>query len=362
MDDEAPLALRRRSLMAWSFIILGFASMILRWGKIDVSDALPLSTPELPVDVAGRLFLLPNFLAEDEVLAFRSIAEINPSRFETKPPLHYAYAELPAHHESSANELTRAVEERIANVTGIPAHVGDSRLQMAVTRPWSEALGHIFNLHHDTNKAPRRAATVLIYLSDASSDRLEGGETIFPCLELDENHPMASDLCKRLGTAFAAGERFLRATSATHDGNPAFDTEAAEAASEECLRMPYSHDSKDDIGGTGVATKHMSPGDQAMAARGRTGGLHIRPLRGAALLFFSRRDDEEAHLIPEMWHGGCRVRQGEKWTLQLFKELPAHVDDDGAGDTIAVRSAGGDATRNGRELRISRQTEELRNL
>ena len=43
--------------------------------------------------------------------------------------------------------------------------------------------------------------------------------------------------------------------------------------------------------------------------------------RGMAVLFLSAAPHGGAPL-PHMWHGGCRVRRGEKWTLQRFKELP----------------------------------------
>ena len=49
--------------------------------------------------------------------------------------------------------------------------------------------------------------------------------------------------------------------------------------------------------------------------------LRVAPRRGMAILFLSAAPHGGAPL-PHMWHGGCRVRRGEKWTLQRFKELP----------------------------------------
>ena len=44
------------------------------------------------------------------------------------------------------------------------------------------------------------------------------------------------------------------------------------------------------------------------------------PLR--VLRFLSVRPDAPAEGLPHMWHGGCAVAAGEKWTMQVFKELP----------------------------------------
>ena len=49
--------------------------------------------------------------------------------------------------------------------------------------------------------------------------------------------------------------------------------------------------------------------------------VRVAPRRGMAVLFLSAAPHGGAPL-PHMWHGGCRVRRGEKWTLQRFKELP----------------------------------------
>ena len=56
--------------------------------------------------------------------------------------------------------------------------------------------------------------------------------------------------------------------------------------------------------------------------------LRVAPRRGMAILFLSAAPHGGAPL-PHMWHGGCRVRRGEKWTLQRFKELPRGHPDGG---------------------------------
>ena len=55
------------------------------------------------------------------------------------------------------------------------------------------------------------------------------------------------------------------------------------------------------------------------------------PHRGAALLFLAVKPAEDGAEdaaraamtpLPRMWHGGCRVMQGEKLLLTAFKQLP----------------------------------------
>ena len=49
--------------------------------------------------------------------------------------------------------------------------------------------------------------------------------------------------------------------------------------------------------------------------------IRVAPQRGAALLFWSA-DREQGRGLEQMWHAGCKVRRGAKWTLQKFKERP----------------------------------------
>ena len=149
------------------------------------------------------------------------------------------------------------------------------------------------NLHHDQNERPRRAVTVLIYLSDAASDGLKGGATSYPCVHSREPrppHPAATSsaanathsassmrvrLCERLRNAFESGERFL-STSSLHEHIPCFDAEAASAASDDCLLPPSS--------------------------AGGGWGLRVAPERGTALLFLSADPTDGRALAETAWH------------------------------------------------------------
>lgn len=264
--------------------------------------------PLKALDASERLFWVEDFLSEEEVDIFRAVGAANPAAFEAVDRLDYATATLPRN-----NEVTEVIEERIAALTGIAVNEADSPIHLAVTRTWEPTRPHCFNLHHDTHKGfSERVATVLIFLADEDADGLGGGETMFPCLvpagaTADEHEcrsPPAEaerDLCARLMDGFERGERFLRINSASHE-KPSFDGAASAAASEAC-----------------AATR-------TMAESGRR-GIRVQPRRGAAIFFWSADVDDVSPACsgatplahPEMWHGGCRVHAGEKWTAQQFK-------------------------------------------
>ena len=46
------------------------------------------------------------------------------------------------------------------------------------------------------------------------------------------------------------------------------------------------------------------------------------PRRGDALLFLQVQPFDHEVRLPLMWHGGCKVRRGEKQMLTFFKEMP----------------------------------------
>ena len=135
------------------------------------------------------------------------------------------------------------------------------------------------------------------------------------------------DLCQRLERGFAGGERILWPAVYTD----CFDRAAFHLASDACVDAP--------------------PRDGSAATAGAAvEWLRVRPQRGAALVFWSASaasDDSQHHGMPAeateaqhrnrragsfsgkewhphwwMWHGGCRVWRGTKWTLQKFKEVP----------------------------------------
>ena len=99
----------------------------------------------------------------------------------------------------ASDPVLQAIGRRIANLTGIAPHAGENSQLQART---AQDVFHN-HLHHDTNKAPRRVATVIIYLSGGDGEdgqlfdgglvrgegevlgggvAVRGGHTIFPCL------------------------------------------------------------------------------------------------------------------------------------------------------------------------------------
>ena len=76
--------------------------------------------------------------------------------------------------------LLRSVEARVANLTGIAPHPHASGADLLLQARWPHDYDTNNPLHHDMNRAPRRVATVIMYLS--GSDEMSGGHTLFPCL------------------------------------------------------------------------------------------------------------------------------------------------------------------------------------
>ena len=281
------------------------------------------------LDVAGEVYLVRDLLSRGEV--DHVLARMAALRTPVRP---HATAVISGWDNRGrvVDPLMVAVEERVANLTGIPPHGAEGMPRVTLTRPLGggsegssgggggsaaseaersssetgAAATALKNLHHDQNSVAdadgrrgwkrRRAVTALVYLSDAENDGLVGGETLFPCVVRDGSSRTSDEreesTCTRLAAAYSRGELEL-----TMRGG--FDEAAARDVSGMC----------------GV--------DRSVGgADGGGTGLRVTPRRGWAALFLSVRPDAPAEGLPHMWHGGCAVRAGEKWTLQLFKELP----------------------------------------
>ena len=130
-------------------------------------------------------------------------------------------------------------------------------------------------LRSDTNNSGKyRCATVIVYLTDLPSGL--GGETRFPIA----NEPTESALRSAGARAQANGATVLR------------------------------------HGASGEADALLA------AAEDAAHGVHVRPARGAACVFWTM---DGAGIDACSWHNGARVRAGGggKWIAQKFKELPA---------------------------------------
>lgn len=243
---------------------------------------------------------------------------------------------------TAAHPLSTAARPRPA---GIEFHDQESPLQLSVQTPASspKAFRRILrggNLHHDFNQRPRRVLSMIMYLSGddeeaaaAADGALEGGETVFPCVREhrsdgtggrgfeweDEEEPtwwqsalgLAAEpsMCKKLTKHFRHGRFYLQdPANLGDDVDPEKyqipDAETAKAVTALCKAHATS-------------VPHAS---RAAPARGAAAPWLMRPRRGDAVLFVSVLP-EDGTILPHMWHQGCPVRAGTKYTLQKFKEI-----------------------------------------
>eukprot|EP00966_Prymnesium_polylepis_P301216 6960190-Prymnesium_polylepis.1 len=226
--------------------------------------------------------------------------------------------------DMAADAVLTSVSRRIAALTGIAPHDGED-WQLAVNVPFNKSKPNLHSLHLDINKRPRRMVTVLMHLAgsgeveggssesegddgaaggsdtaigdDPAADEgvVVGGETIFPCLtNTSAPKPRAQGaLCTTLDREYQTGignHQLAVLTESPYGIH--FDERKARFVSELCSRMPPA---------------------QSM--------VRFTPRRGDALLFLSV-EPSHGRPLSQMWHGGCRVRRGEKLLLTAFKALP----------------------------------------
>ena len=169
--------------------------------------------------------------------------------------------------------LSRQIQENLVLFSYFLKDSKESRMCFSLTNL-------VERIAQDTNGAPHRYVTALIYLDTlpASGD----GATTFPCA-------MAPEPVQRAG-------RELYNQGGQHTSNvsdPELETLAQELldASEEYC------------------------------------GFSALPEQGKLVLFFTRGDD--GAVDPMSWHGGARVSAagdfGGKWMLQIFKTLPPEI-------------------------------------
>lgn len=276
----------------------------------------------VPLDDVGLAYFIPHFLTEDEVQHVRRIT--GGSQTLSSGRASYASVEASRPWDRGADAVLAAIEHRMGYLVGIPPHADEAPMRISVNRPWAgsaAALGSerdfsLQNLHLDKQAVPgrddgssRRVVAVLAYLSDSAADDLEGGETLLPCLRGGAS-TIAPELCARLEAGYRTHERFLAPPGGgIYARHSCFDAEAAREASWLCFTAR-------DAATTGGSAAQ----DGCDAARPETPlrrlgtGTAVVPQRGSAIVF----DSTATH----MWHGGCRVWRGEKWTIQHFKEAP----------------------------------------
>ena len=189
----------------------------------------PRALPRLPWEELGQpvpgtdgsVLLLDGFLSEVEVQHILAAGR-QALGLATASPAQQArmYASTELH--ARDDPVLAALDERVANLSGIPVHAGEGTFRVAVSRPWLGAAAatevkvqspppppppgkttrlparlavqphrqvlvphgirtyvhQVQNLHHDTAAGrPGRVATLLVYLSDSESSDLAGGGT-----------------------------------------------------------------------------------------------------------------------------------------------------------------------------------------
>mmetsp|Transcript_5132 Transcript_5132/g.12134 ORF Transcript_5132/g.12134 Transcript_5132/m.12134 type:complete len:316 (+) Transcript_5132:91-1038(+) len=276
----------------------------LRTGRAEASAGASLLDPawEAKGTWLGKnsVLLIRNFISKREALSLKSTAE---KLFATQYGANWTDATYNlgflkgGHVVKLVTQDVWALENRIANLTGIPMNGPESRLQFTRQRPGAMPPGEfVRNVHHDKNNRKRRSVTVIVYLTSARSNA-DGGHTLFPTLPRPAR-----------GEGAAADEE--------DDPVPHF-RDTLEAA----FRQGYRSiaDVSNPNGVQDARTFGMAQRECALALEGRNRALAVRPRRGNALVLWHVRPDGSPN--PLAWHAGCHARGGAgRFAAQKFKE------------------------------------------
>lgn len=298
---------------------------------------------------SARIWIIPNFLAPNEVKHILALAREagwsnSPTagkQFQLPRDMHGKWRKV-----LQSDKVIQRVEQRIARVTGIPAHPAEDMLAMAriKTRGGSPRQGNFppFGLHHESDTRPWRVRTVLAYLTSVQ----DGGRTIFPAAPADFTYN-SSGIFPQSDTNGRSARRKLEETLKGFMGQEdrgwqrqvTFDPHSTH---------PYMDMLEFDCRGTDTRGGHAVT-------------VGVPPVAGAAIVFDSvlglpdplevlsesdlRRVGKSFEPNPLTWHAGCNVlpskrnkgrkrkqkktkRENVKIILQKFKELPMRFRED----------------------------------
>ena len=185
-----------------------------------------------------------------------------------------------------------ALRARIANLTLLPVENIET-LYALKYEPGQFFRGHLDAHPLDNRRTTSRVATFLAYLNDVPEDY--GGETYFPLAV-----PLTSP-----------GADFVR--WARREGSSA-PTPSLLESSRQCSNMSR----KDPSSQSACERDSYIDGydllnASAMQPREETRGLFIKPKRGAAVVWWSRRPDGQ--IDPASQHTGCTLQAGVKFAI-----------------------------------------------
>lgn len=309
------------------------------------------------LDEFGHAFRVRDFLTSEEVAHVRSLASDRTRYKEAMPGSDVVMPNVHFQFKLTGDDVVANISARIGRLTGIPPHSEEDYAAMTVMRPWCKPheicptfrhdrerasldelarLGarrsgvETTNLHHDHNQNPRRVVTVIVYLSGgeeggdggekgsaAAGTPLEGGETLFPCVR-----PPAKRTKGGKGGGGGGGGKPRKPAAAVSK----LCAQLVKYFNGSAVRHLVPHDAQRDTSAPGYPqlTAPEAAATYSMCSSSATppGVVRYTPLAGSALLFLSA-SAAERRLLEHMWHGGCRVRKGQKVIIQQFKSLPS---------------------------------------
>jgi hypothetical protein len=202
----------------------------------------------------------------------------------------------------------RRIEARIADLTGIAPH-GDETLMFNAR--WENEYDIGNNLHHDTNRAPRRVASLLMYLTGGAESEysVEGGDTYFPCLR-----PFVSAGGVDCATKESKSPGGPASCLAEHE-DPAEEEQITNSAlSTTCVELErLVMQGQEIVFSDDTATKN------AVAGCACKDGVRGKVRAGDMLLFAAADAPDASQPLPQMWHKGCEVKKGTKFFVAKFK-------------------------------------------